>query len=137
MSMVFVGESSIGRALAWLDEDGVPQLGGSRCPQCGLVSIPARVRCSEDLSVCEPYIFAGTGTVYAIVKVSLAPQGFEAPFWAAYVDLDEGARLFAQVAEGDDGRSPVAGDRVTVTVTRLAERDGEDVIGPLFQVAGA
>ena len=135
--MTYVGERSIGRPIAWADPDGAPRLEGSRCPDCGDVRIPARARCPNDLTACESFAFSGGGTVYAAVQVSLAPQGFDAPFWAGYIDLDEGARLFAQVAHGDDGRAPAAGDRVTLTLARLTERDGEAVEGPLFRVAAA
>lgn len=135
--MTYVGERSIGRPIAWADPDGSQHLEGSRCPECGDVRVPARARCPNDLTACESFLFSGGGTVYATVQVSLAPQGFEAPFWAGYVDLDEGARLFAQVAPGDGGRAPATGDHVTLTLAKLTERDGEAVEGPVFRVDAA
>jgi uncharacterized OB-fold protein len=135
--MSYVGEYSIGRAIARPDQRGVPRLEGSRCPQCGDVRVPSRERCPNDLVPCERFTCSGRATVYEVVKVSLAPQGFEAPFWAGYVDLVEGARIFARVAMGDDGRPPRAGDHVVLTLAPLAERDGEVVTGPLFKEAPA
>ena len=135
--MSYVGEHSIGRPIAQPDERGVPRLEGSRCPQCGDVRVPVRERCPNDLTACERFECSGRATVYEVVKVSLAPQGFQAPFWAGYVDLDEGARIFAQVTFGEDGRPPAAGDRVVLTLAPLTERDGEVVTGPLFRGAPA
>ena len=132
--MTLVGEDSVGRPIASTDQDGIAHLEGSKCPACGDVRVPARVRCPNDLTLCERLLCSGRGTVYEVVKVSLVPQGFAAPFWAGYIDLDEGARLFAQVAAGDDGRPPEARDRVVLTLAPLRQRDGEEVQGPLFRV---
>lgn len=133
--MSYVGEYSVGRPVLVFDADGVPRVEGSRCPTCGDVRVPFRQRCVNDLAVCEPFVFSGAGTVYAAVKVSLAPQGFEAPFWAGYVDLDEGVRIFGQVTSAGDGTPPAAGDRVRLIAAPLSERDGEVVTGPMFTQA--
>jgi uncharacterized OB-fold protein len=64
--------------------------------------------------------------------MSLAPQGFEAPFWVGYVDLDEGVRFFAQIASADGDSDPAHGDRVAMHIEAIGA--GADAIyGPVFR----
>lgn len=135
--MRYVGENSIGSAIALPDEAGVPRIHASRCPVCGDVRVPFRPRCPLDLTLNEPLVCSGLATVYEVVKVSLSPPDFSVPFWVGFVDLEEGARVFAQVAIGDDGRPPAAGDQVVLALEKLTERDGEEITGPMFRTAPA
>jgi uncharacterized OB-fold protein len=62
----------------------------------------------------------------------LAPQGFEAPYWVGYVDLDEGARYFAQIGWNEGDPDPSHGDSVSMSVEPVGS--GEDrVLGPVFR----
>lgn len=129
--MSYVGELSIGYSI-FLDADAeFTQLVGSRCPMCGDVRFPARNLCPTDLAECQPHSIRGTGVIYEVVLVELAPLGFTAPYRAGYIDLDDGVRIFAQVAT-DGGRDPSSGDRVTLSVGVVRVDDGEPVLGPIF-----
>jgi uncharacterized OB-fold protein len=132
--MSYVGESSLGHSIFTSPEEGEPpQLVGSRCPTCGDTRFPARQLCPIDLSRADEYRFQGTGVIYEVVRVSLAPVGFVAPYWAGYVDLDEGVRVFAQVVASANGVAPASGDSVSLTVDAVRVDDGEPVLGPIFR----
>jgi len=130
--MRYVGEASLGQSVLVEDEDGGHQLLASQCPECGDVRLPSRTLCPNDLSPCEPIRLQGTGVIYEAVRVGLAPQGFEAPFWVGYVDLDGGARFFAQIGCLDGERDPRHGDRVVMSVEPIGSTE-EGLLGPVFR----
>lgn len=129
---MYVGESSFGHPIVGQDEDGVPYLCASRCPTCEDVRFPERALCPQDLTPCVPHRVGGEGTVYAAVHMELAPAGFEGPLWLAYVDMDAGPRLFAQVGVDEGEAPPVHGDRVTLTLG-VVRSDPDPVHGPVFR----
>jgi hypothetical protein len=68
----------------------------------------------------EPVAFAGTGELLSFTVVQEAPEGYEeqAPYVIGLVQLDEGARVTAQIT--DVGGEPLAiGDRVEMVTRRL------------------
>ncbi|GAA1868885.1 hypothetical protein GCM10009836_56790 [Pseudonocardia ailaonensis] len=135
--MTSIGEQSLGLKVfggAEGEEDATPALLGSRCPTCGDVRYPRRVLCPVDLGECEELAFAGTGTLFESVRMEIAPRGFEPPFLVGFVDLDEGARLFARL-DWPDGVAPSHGDRVEMTVG-VVRRGEEPLLGPIFVPAG-
>jgi uncharacterized OB-fold protein len=99
---------------------------------CGDVRFPARTLCPHDLEVCVEHRILGEGTVYEMVRMNLAPEGFTPPYYAGYVDLDAGVRIFAQVAWSQGEPSPQHGDRVTLSVEVVTDID-EPVYGPMFR----
>jgi uncharacterized OB-fold protein len=126
----YVGDATLGHSV--FNADGTA-LVGSRCPECGDTRFPGRKLCVNDLQECEACEFSGLGTIYEAVRVELAPGGFDAPFWVGYIDLDEGARLFAQIRWSEES-TPCHGDRVQMHVEPVALRD-EPVLGPVFRKA--
>jgi uncharacterized OB-fold protein len=64
----------------------------------------------------------GTGTLISVTHSSMAGAGFEAeaPYYLAIAKLDEGPRVFAQMAKTTD--APRIGDRVRIVWDRY---DGE------------
>lgn len=115
-------------------EDGSWHLAGSECT-CGARCFPRAARCAECLSEqLEPVALARRGRVHGVTTVRMAPPGFTAPYMLAWVDLDDGVRVFGQVV-GE--REPRVGDLVEVTasVVRHAE-DGAPVHGHAFRPAG-
>ena len=134
--MSYVGESSIGYSIFVNRTDaGLAHLRGSRCAVCGDIRFPARPICPNDLAECEHYPIRGTGVIYEVVLVQLAPAGFTAPYRAGYIDLDDGVRVFAHVAQAEDGREPASGDRVTLSIGVVRVEDGVPVLGPIFRRA--
>lgn len=128
--MSYVGEVALGHSV--FDGDDTALL-GSRCAECRDTRFPVRRLCPNGHGPSEEIAFSGLGTIYEAVLVHLAPSGFDAPFWVGYIDLDEGARLFARIG-WDDGAEdfPTHGDRVRMHVEPVAVRD-EPVLGPVFR----
>lgn len=84
----------------WKNVGAGLRLTGMACPACGLVTFPTQNICHgcgnrDDLAAAE---LAPEGTLYSFSEVHIAPRSFKTPFVIAYVDLDDGVRLLAQVA---------------------------------------
>lgn len=106
---------------------------GSRCPECRSLYYPPRELCAHDLSECVAEELSREGTLYAAVQISVAPQGFSAPYWVAYVDLDDGPRVFAPL-RWPEGEVPEHGATV-VYQAEIVKEDPESTVGPVFMPA--
>ena len=124
-----LGEESIGRSVLEKDAEGRHRLAASRCPECGDVRTPRRDYCVNDGLPCERILLSGRGEIYEAVFVSVPPKGFDHRFWAGYIDLDEGARIFAQIACAEDEKPPSHGQRVEMTTLQIGVRA---VLAPVF-----
>ncbi len=92
---------------------GAVRLLGTRCPACGPVAFPSRAVCGNcGCRTLEPAELSGEGRVHAFTTVRTPPAGFDAPYLAAVVDLDEGPRVFAMLTaeppEPPAGSAPAA-----------------------------
>lgn len=82
---------------------------GSRCQQCGELTIPARLICPNcHSSQTEAYLYSGRGklvafTVIFVPPVMMAEAGYDAknPYCSGIVELSEGPRISAQILEVD------------------------------------
>jgi uncharacterized protein len=85
---------------------GAVRLRGSRCPACRAMAFPGRVVCGAcGCRSLDPAELSGLGRVHAFTTVHTPPAGFDRPYLAAVVDLDEGPRVFAMLtAEPGRGR---------------------------------
>jgi len=129
--MTELGERSLGYSLLERGTEGRYRLRASRCPRCGDVRVPSREWCPNDSTRCTPAGLTGAGTIYEAVNVAIPPQGFDAPFWAGYVDLDEGPRFFAQITCADGEPPPRHGQRVQMNVEWIGNADRR-VLAPVF-----
>jgi uncharacterized OB-fold protein len=129
--MTELGELSVGASLLERGADSRYRLRASRCPSCGDVRVPPRPWCPKDSTPCTPAGLAGAGTIYEAVHVVIPPQGFDNPFWAGYIDLDEGVRFFAQITCADGESPPRHGDRVQMNVEWIGTADRR-VLAPVF-----
>ena len=129
--MTELGELSLGASLLERGPDSRYRLRGSRCPRCADVRVPARELCPNDSTDCTPIGLTGAGKIYEAVNILIPPQGFDNPFWAGYIDLDEGARLFAQIACAEGESPPRHGDRVQMNVEWIGTGDRR-VLAPVF-----
>ncbi|MGC0367044.1 putative OB-fold protein [Rhodococcus sp. 27YEA15] len=127
-----LGEVSLGRSLIVRHPGKEPALAGSRCPECGDVRIPMRTRCGNHPVDCEQFDVGGAGTIYESVHISIPPSGFENPFWAGFIDLDDGPRFFAQIACADGESAPKHGERVQMVVEAIGTADAQ-VLAPVFK----
>jgi uncharacterized protein len=94
------------------------RLRGSSCPACGVAAFPARTVCGAcGHRALEAAELSGRGRVHGFTLVATPPAGFEAPYLAAVVDLEEGPRVFATLT-GDPGPAGL------VRAVPAAVRDG-------------
>jgi hypothetical protein len=98
-----------------------------RCAACGHHQFYPRPYCLKCESDRVEWVKArGTGTVYTMTVVHMAPApGFAPPYVAAVVELDEGPRLTTNLVEGEFR----IGDAVEVT---WRARDGAPPV-PVFR----
>ncbi len=114
------------------DSEG-PFLLGGRCSACGFVTLGVRDTCPEcwvrGSMTMVP--IGRRGNVYTYTVVHQVPQGYEAPFAVAYVDVEDGVRVFAHVAREPSALKPGAKVRLTVAPMRR-DKDGVALVGPFY-----
>ncbi|MBE0430941.1 MAG: Zn-ribbon domain-containing OB-fold protein [Dehalococcoidia bacterium] len=94
----------------FLNED---KLMGSRCRQCGALSVPPRPICTKCYASEMQWVeMRGEGKLAAFTCIAIGPplmmkEGYDRkhPYVAGVVELEEGARVVARV-EGVDGSKP-------------------------------
>lgn len=92
------------------------QLIGGRCTGCGALMYPAPEACPACLNdKIDHAELASTGRVRTSAVINLGRAGFPIPYFVAWVDLDDGVRVFgradrelavgapASVHAGEDG----------------------------------
>ena len=93
---------------------------GSKCNTCGELFFPSRVVCPNcrrkgDL---EPFQFSGKGKIFTYSVIRSAPDA------VAVIELEEGAKLTAQLVDCDVDNLEI-GDPVEMVFRKIRE-DGED-----------
>jgi len=98
---------------------------GNSCKECGKVFFPPRIAC-DPFCTCtlKPHKLALAGKVKTYTIIHIAPPGFgdEAPYALAVVELNDGARITAQIADVPLDKVRV-GLRVRIEF-RLIQKDG-------------
>jgi len=116
----------------FLNED---KLMGSRCRQCGALSVPPRPVCIKCYAGDMEWVeMKGKGRLAAFTSIAVGPpfmvkEGYtrENPYVSGVVELDEGARVVARI-EGVDGSRPEAIEVGTpLRVEFLHRGEGEEV----------
>jgi len=109
-----------------------PRLLGSACRACSMRMFPARGFCpacdSDDVET--GVALAATGALYSFTVVRQAPGGRPTPYNLAYVDLEDGVRVMAQVECAPEALR--IGMPVRLDVRRVGRQDGCDLIGYVF-----
>lgn len=120
-----------GLALTWRRIPERYNLLGSRCANCGESFFPMRGICPtcrrKGKMVCQK--FTGKGKVYSYTLISSPPTGFEleAPYILAIIELEEGAKLTAQVVDGDFEKVKI-GSPVKMVFRKIQEDGPEGLI---------
>ena len=83
-----------------------PRLRGTRCQRCGRYAFPARVVCPR----CKERSMASAelgqrGTLYSFTVCHVAPEGWQAPYLQAYIELREGLRIFSLISSAVEPRA--------------------------------
>jgi uncharacterized OB-fold protein len=78
-----------------------PHLIGSRCKGCGATVFPKMAVCPacRSADTMEEMAMGSAGTLYNFTIARVAPQGFTAPYFQAFVDIPEGPRVFALISK--------------------------------------
>ncbi|MFH1393256.1 MAG: Zn-ribbon domain-containing OB-fold protein [Candidatus Micrarchaeota archaeon] len=114
---------------------------GVKCETCGKAYFPKRPICPKcrRKGKLVNVQFAGKGKVFSFTEISAAAAGFEdaVPYVLAIIELDEGARLTAQIVDAR-GADVKIGDRVEQVFRIIQKDDPEGLIhyGFKFRLIG-
>ena len=101
---------------------------GSKCTNCGRLYFPQRVVCPDcrRKGHMEDFKFNGKGKIYSYSIVRSPSSDFKtiAPYAVAIFELDEGAKLTAQLVDTDIENIEI-GDPVEMVFRKISE-DGDD-----------
>jgi len=77
-----------------------PHLIGSRCRACKATVFPKMAVCPacRAADTMEETAMGRQGRLYNFTIAHVAPQGFEAPYFQAFVDIPEGPRIFSLIS---------------------------------------
>jgi uncharacterized protein len=104
------------------------RLEGRRCKRCGELQFPPRAACGACRSQeQEVHRFSGRGTVYSFAEVAQPLAGFDGPYLAALVELEEGIRVAAQLTDLDPEEVEI-GMPVEMVTRRLQEKGPQGYI---------
>jgi uncharacterized OB-fold protein len=81
------------------DPGATPCLLGNRCRECGTLVFPKMPVCPSchRNGAMEEIEIGRTGTLYSHTIAHVAPTGFVAPSFQAFIDLQEGPRVFSLI----------------------------------------
>lgn len=98
---------------------------GTKCSTCNSHYFPSRIICPKcrRKGKIETVQYSGKGKIYSFTEISSPPAGFEeqAPYVLAIIELDEGAKLTAQIVDARGSEMKI-GDKVE-SVFRMIQRD--------------
>lgn len=86
----------------WFDRIDAGELTVPRCASCGSFFLYPRSSCPRCAArTIDLVAAAGTGRILSFVVNHRAPEGFDAPYALAIVELSEGPHLFGSVVTSD------------------------------------
>jgi uncharacterized OB-fold protein len=76
-----------------------PALDGAKCDVCGAVVFPKMPVCPScgRNGAMRDVAIGRKGRLYSHTIARFAPKGFKAPYFQAFIDLDEGPRIFSLI----------------------------------------
>lgn len=109
-----------------------PYLISTKCKTCGYIAFPkvlACPRCMKPDTMVEAH-FGAKGKLDTFSTCNAALPGFPAPSIQAYVNLDDGARIWSQITGTDlSGKDLKIGMEVELVIEKLREEsDGTEVM---------
>jgi uncharacterized protein len=118
---------------AYTEQLSEHKLTGSRCTQCGKLSLPPRKLCPVcHSSQLEPFEFSGQGKLAAFSVIYIAPSAMIAagydrktPYCAGVVELVEGPRISAQILGVDVTRPEEIRIGSPVSMTFIEREQGD------------
>ncbi len=111
-------------------------LTGSRCRSCGRIYFPGRTLCLDCLAEDLAQIgFGREGRLYSYTVSHVASLHFGAPYYAGWVDVSEGVRVFAPLLL-DEGMLLEIDMRMELTIDELWREGERSVVGYKFKPVG-
>ena len=111
--------------LFWRLKKARYQLVGSKCTECNSVYFPPRIlcpKCRRKGNIVE-HTLSGNGRIISYTVIRTPPEGFEAPYVVAIIELEDGTNVSGQIV--GDIEEIKTGKRVRPVFRRMYE-DGED-----------
>jgi uncharacterized protein len=105
-----------------------PYLIGTKCRECGNVTFPKRLVCPHCVKkgTMEEHRIYGRGKLNTYSIVNAALPGFKAPSIQAYVDLDEGPRIWSLITGVEPSHDKL---RIGMPLELVVEKVREDSQG--------
>lgn len=104
----------------------------NKCKQCGRTYFPKTQNCLKCLNPdMEEIGLSRKGKLYSYTIGHMPSMHFLPPYAIGYVDLPEGVRVFAPLVVREDKPLKI-GMEMELTIERLWEEDGKDIIGYKF-----
>jgi uncharacterized OB-fold protein len=116
-------------------DSDLPSLIGSRCRKCQEVVFPQMSDCPNCVShdTMERYRLRGHGHLRDFVVAHRGPTGFAVPYVQAYVKLDDGPVVYANLDGVDPDESRIElGIEVEMRIGVVKTVDGVDFVGWTF-----
>lgn len=76
-----------------------PYLIGSRCEECGATFFPKMHVCPRGHRKMKDIQLGRCGKLFSVTIATVGVQGFDAPYYQAFVALPEGPRVFSLISE--------------------------------------
>jgi len=115
----------------WRKFDERYRLNGNFCENCSTPYFPARPicpKCRRKGKLVERQM-PFTGKIHSFTKVLVGPKGFdfETPYHLAIIELDNKAKILAQIVDSDAEKVKI-GAKVKKVFRKIADNDAEGVI---------
>jgi uncharacterized OB-fold protein len=109
-----------------VEDGGEFRLIGSECLSCKRVYFPAMRICADCLDDNRPMktrILSDKGKIHSFSIAQVAPPGFEVPHVQAYIDLEEGVRIFSLLVECGDVEHLRTGLPAKLTIVNVGKNE--------------
>ena len=122
-------------------KDQEPRLMGSKCHTCGLAAFPKIPTCPRCMTpgTMEDALLKGRGKLDSFSIVHAALPGFKAPSIQAYINLEEGAKIWSLVTgcEPREDALRIGMDMELVIAKVRQDAEGNDIVSYQFKPVGA
>ena len=120
--------------------DGTVYLIGNRCRICGLTAFPKTPVCPKCMKkeTMEEALLRGRGKLDSFSIVNAALPGFKAPSIQAYINLEDGPRIWSLITGCDPSEEALApGMDMEMVIEKVRkDEEGNDLISYQFRPMG-
>lgn len=116
-----------------------PYLIGSRCDDCGVVQFPKMHVCPHGHRKMKDIQLGRRGKLFSVTISTVGVQGFDAPYYQAFVATPEGPRVFSLISKDvpvEDGALKEGMDVELVIEPVRVNADGKAVLTYKYRPVG-